>query len=231
MKKLKLLAVALGLLTVTSAAFAIPTQTLYITDGSGISVIASTTTGLQTLTGSDGFWSVVVSTGTSYPPLTGQGSVNAPVMDVSITATSLSGSGANPLKVFWGSSDFGPTSGSFNALFSGHVVAGTGQTVTYGTYYSTANNLPIVGNGLNGASTLTSLLTMSPSTYSGSASGGPLTLASPYSIIQAVTINGGTPGGSYSLDASLTTVPDGGTTVMLLGAALSGLALLRRKIA
>jgi hypothetical protein len=41
------------------------------------------------------------------------------------------------------------------------------------------------------------------------------------------------PGGSYSLDASIggTGVPDGGTTVMLLGAALSGLACLRRKMA
>jgi hypothetical protein len=57
--------------------------------------------------------------------------------------------------------------------------------------------------------------------------------ASFYSLDEVVTIAGGTVGGSYSLDASLhtTAVPDGGTTVMLLGAALSGLAFLRRKIA
>jgi hypothetical protein len=33
-----------------------------------------------------------------------------------------------------------------------------------------------------------------------------------------------------SLDTSLSTVPDGGTTAMLLGAGLSGLALLKRKL-
>jgi hypothetical protein len=57
--------------------------------------------------------------------------------------------------------------------------------------------------------------------------------ASFYSLDEVVTIAGGRVGGSYSLDASLNTtaVPDGGTTVMLLGAALSGLAFLRRKIA
>jgi hypothetical protein len=58
-----------------------------------------------------------------------------------------------------------------------------------------------------------------------------LSLASPYSLTEVLTINGGASGGSYSLDGSLTTVPDGGTTAMLLGAALSVLGLIRRKLA
>jgi hypothetical protein len=59
---------------------------------------------------------------------------------------------------------------------------------------------------------------------------GPVGLAAGYSLEQYISIAGQTAVGSYSLDASLNTTPDGGTTVMLLGAALSGLALLRRKL-
>jgi hypothetical protein len=38
-------------------------------------------------------------------------------------------------------------------------------------------------------------------------------------------------GGTFSFSASNSTIPDGGTTLLLLGSALSGLGLIRRKLA
>jgi hypothetical protein len=43
--------------------------------------------------------------------------------------------------------------------------------------------------------------------------------------------SGNQSGGTLSFSTSNGNVPDGGMTVMLLGAALSGLALIRRKLA
>jgi hypothetical protein len=59
-----------------------------------------------------------------------------------------------------------------------------------------------------------------------------MNLASPYALEEVFVIQGGLNSASYSLDGSLITqVPDGGTTAMLLGAALSVLGLIRRKLA
>ena len=61
---------------------------------------------------------------------------------------------------------------------------------------------------------------------------GPVSLTS-YGLVLDFTFSGSgvAPGSSYSLDGSLSSVPDGGMTLMLLGSALSGLALLKKKLA
>src|ERR1035441_952629 len=139
MKKLKMLAVALGMVAMVSSALAVPSVELVVYDGAGgsISVAVPSLTGTATYVGSDSFWSVVVSVGTSYPPAIGQGTATSPVMDLSITATSIKDTTTAPLNVYFGASEFGPTTATINATISGHVVSGAGAPVTYKTYYST----------------------------------------------------------------------------------------------
>ena len=53
-----------------------------------------------------------------------------------------------------------------------------------------------------------------------------------YSLDEVVTLTGNAGGSGYSIDASLVTdVPDSAMTLVLLGSALSGLALIKRKLA
>lgn len=238
MKRLTMLAVALGAVAATSSAFAVPTLTISdglggtsvtILDGGALdqdAILHPGNNGVVVYANSafDNLWRVVISTGETKPAL---GSATSPMFDLNVQATSLGGSvPANNLVISFSDNGFGPTAGHFQAILSGHLVGGTGQPVTYNTYYDAGN--------VTGAQT-TLLTSMGPSmNYNGVNSGGSFNQAL-YSITQVVTIGinpVGTPGGMYSLDASLICpVPDGGTTVLLLGAALSGLAFLRRKIA
>ena len=238
MKKLKMLAVALGMVAMVSSALAVPT--LIVTDN-GVQVGSTTTSasGVVTFSGGDTFWTIVVSTGIAYPPATGQGTVGAPVMDLSVQATSLGTTVGHNLAIYFGSDNnaslgganvlYGPTSGHINAMLTGQVASGTGAGVTYNTYFATSGALPTLGTPLISGSTLTTTGSLPGPLYNSGNVSGPL-VATSYSLEQAVFITGSSAGVSYSLDASLNTTPDGGTTVMLLGAALSGLALLRRKL-
>jgi len=155
-------------------------------------------------------------------------------MSLNISAISTIGSENNPLKIYFASDGFGPTSAAWLARMTGHLVAGTGANVGFDTYYNTGNAVSSLGTPLPAGSTLLTASGNVPGpTYSDTQMSAPVTLASPYSLIELVTINGGRLGGQYSLDASLvtTTLPDGGSTAMLLGAALSVLGLIRRKLA
>lgn len=219
MKNLKQLAIALGSMAITSTALAIPT--LVISDG-------TTTTSLTSASGIvnysntslDGFWSVVISTGETKPAL---GTATAPVFDLNVQATSLAGSTGHNLVVTFSDNNFGPLSGTELAQISGHLVSGTAGAVTYKTFSDAGNT--------TGATTtqLTTSGSLSGPTYNNTAS-GPIS-GTLFSITQQVTVSGGAAGGSYSLDASLSTVPDGGATIALLGGALSSLAYFRRKLA
>jgi hypothetical protein len=225
MKKLKMLAVALGAVVVTSSALAVPTLTIWDAN--------STTTVNPAIVGSGivayanaafdaGQWSIVISTGETKPAL---GSAIAPAMDLNVQATSLGG-GRN-LNVSWSDNAFGPFNGGIGAQLSGHVVTGTGSTVLYNTYFDAANAVS-TGGTIAGLQYTTSGL-LAPPTYA-SVQNGAIINNSAFGLTELLTITS-VPGGSYSLDASLSGIPDGGTTVMLLGAALSGLAILRRKMA
>ena len=228
MKKLKMLAVALAAVAVTGSALAIPT--IIVTDGT---VGASTTDALglpyySNASFDAGAWNLVISSGVTKPA---SGSATSPFEDINIQATSISGT-AKPLTVYLFDSGFGPTSSSYLATITGHVISGTGGTVTFNTYYNLNNTVPTLSGALVSGGTTSSLttLTLPASIYNGSASASPGNLANPFSLVEVVSIGTGGLQTAYSLDASITGVPDGGTTIMLLGAALSGLALLRRKL-
>jgi hypothetical protein len=112
-----------------------------------------------------------------------------------------SAGGAGSLTIEFTDTGFGPVTGGVNHQFSGNIGS---SVVTSAGYYD-------AGNG--------QFATTTPL-------GGSINLAGPFSFTLVDTF---TPG-SVSTDDNLT-VPDGGTTVMLLGAALSGLGFLRKKLA
>ena len=228
MKKLKMLAVALGTVVVTSSALAVPTLTIW---DANVTTTVAAVSGIATYgnVAFDGQWSVVISTAETKPAL---GSALNPAMDLNVQATSLGAAApANNLHVSWSDNAFGPFNADIQAQLSGHVVSGTGATVQYDTYYSAANGLS-TGGALAGSLYTTSGLVAPSLATKGYASvqNGVNINNSAFGVTELLTITSA-PGGSYSLDASLNGVPDGGTTVMLLGAALSGLAILRRKMA
>ena len=224
MKKLKMLAVALGTVVVTSSALAVPTLTIWEANSTTtVAAVGGIATYANALFDA-GQWNVVISTSETKP---GIGSALAPVMDLSVQATSLGG-GRN-LNVSWSDNAFGPFNSAIGAKLTGQVVSGTGSTVLYNTYYDAANSpAGSTGGTIVGSLYTTSGLLAAP-TYFNSVNGATIN-NSAFGLTELLTITS-VPGGSYSLDASLSGIPDGGTTVMLLGAALSGLAILRRKMA
>ena len=233
MRSIKAVLGTLAVMALAGSAMAVQNQVIWVSDN-GTALVGSpsaSTSGAITFSGSDAFWTVVISTGTAYPPLSGQGSLSSPVTDLSITATEIGDSAAtHALTITFGADGYGPTAGAFAAILSGHVVSGTGQTVTYNSYYT--------GSPLNPASMtppagtlLTASGPVAPATYNSTVSSAGVSLAAPYALEEVVTIGSSPQGASYSLDASLRTVPDGGTTAMLLGGALSVLGLIRRKLA
>src|ERR1041384_4490459 len=198
MKNLKNLAVASAVVALSGSAYAIPTLT--ISDGVGAPVTVVNASGIVLESFSDAFWTVVISTGETKPVF---GNAPSPMMDLNIQATSAAGNTHN-LTVTFSDDLFGPTSGRFGVQLSGHVTnpqGGPGATVTYNTFYSAANTIPA-----------TTALTASGSindvaggcSYTGTS--GAFSQSS-YSLSQVVTV-GATPSASYSLDASLVTVPD-----------------------
>lgn len=231
MKSIKSVLATLAVVACAASAMAVQTQTIWVSDsGGGISLTpATSTSGSVIYSGSDSLWTVVISTGVASPPAVGQGTLTAPVLDLNIQATSAGGStaSAHPLLITFGADGYGPTAGQFLATMSGHLVSGTGHALTYNTY-SEANNTPIANPS---ATLLTTMSFPGGATYNSMTTSGAVSLASPYALEEVVTIQANSSGASYSLDGSLVTVPDGGTTAMLLGAALSVLGLIRRKLA
>src|ERR1035441_1757170 len=147
MKKLKMLAVALGTVVVTSSALAVPTLTIW---DAALTTTVAAVGGIANYVNAAfdaGQWSIVISTAETKPAI---GSALAPVMDLSVQATSLGG-GRN-LNVSWSDNAFGPFNSSIGAKVTGQVVTGTGSTVLYNTYYDTANTVS-AGGTINGTAT------------------------------------------------------------------------------
>src|ERR1039458_6387963 len=197
MKKLQILAVALGALAVAGSALA--TATLTISDGVTTTTVASPSGTVNYVNGSfDSAWSVVIVTGQTKPAL---GSACKPAMDLNIQATSLSSPPTRNLTIItitFSDNSFGPSPTNFTATLTGHLTSGAGQTIAYNTYYDAAN--------VTGAKTtlLTASGILAPPTYSSANTSGPTNLCL-YSLTQVVTIGGAgaAAGSSYSLDASL----------------------------
>ena len=158
--------------------------------------------------GLDGAWSVVIVAGQTKPVL---GSSANPQMDLAIQATSLTWSPARNPTITFSDNGFGPMSTNIPTALSGYVV-GTGQNVSYNTYYDAGN--------VTGAETTlrTASGNLAPPTYSSIHTGGPISQAL-YSLTQVVTIGGaGTgAGGSYTLDATIGTA--GGVDLAVSAAA------------
>jgi hypothetical protein len=198
----------------TGMAYAIPT--LWLTDGTaansfkiadGSALDANPLPNVVTYIGSVGsIWSVNVSTG-----IIG-GTAAQPTLDFSSVDMSI---GAGTLYAYFSADGFGPTIGSLSSAVGGTTTNGD---VTFRTAVNAANVL----------FTGTLITTQGPFTgpaFSDLAS-APVSFGAPYSL-SGIAVIRHTSGGTTSFDMS-TSVPDGGTTVLLLGAGLMGLTLVSR---
>lgn len=199
-------------------ASALPTLYVSTTGLAGsYTAVASSATGNVTYNGSAGVWNLVVTTGLTAPAL---GTHANPSMDLSIQASSTAGG-----SLYIGLVDTGFTGvGSLAATISGHVVSGAPESYLFNMFADTSNTQPTTT--LPTGSIITTLSGVLPvlATTTGTLPG-----TSPYALGEVVEITS-TGATTTSIDAGSSTVPDGGTTAMMLGLALSGLALLKRKI-
>lgn len=209
-------AIALGL---SGVAQAVPTLKISdgvlpeITIGDGAGGDSNGAAGVVTWIGSVGVWTVNVDTGITKPAF---GSADNPFMDLAFVDIS-SAAGTLTLKF----SETGFTKlGTASSLIGGT----TSGTVSYSTYWSATNTLFAMDNLLSSSGSL------GGGAYSNAAFTGNI-LSGPYSLTQVITITH-TGAGSSSGDAELR-VPDSGSTIALLGAALATLGLIsrRRKVA
>lgn len=216
---LKYLAVAAAIAGLTQVANAVPqlrvfdgTTTITISDnGAGDSQAAG---GQVVWVGSIGNWSLNVHTGTTYPAI---GSLTNPMLDLSFNATS--GGTGGTLVISFSADGFGPTAGSTVAAIGGTIAAG--GSVTYNTYGGNNNTLFSTSN------LLTSQGPFAPGAFSGTVTGGSVNNAGPYSLTQVISITHGA-GTFQSTGDALLTVPESGTSILLLGAGLTGLGLIAR---
>ncbi len=148
------------------------------------------------------------------------GGATLPELDISSVNVS-GGSTTTPLVITFSDISYGPTNGALQLKLSGNDISGN-QTVSMSLYGGNSNSLfdeshllgsvgPLGGNG---------------STFAGSLVGGVVNSGS-YSLTETVTILGV---GHTSLDASISSVPDGGSTVAMLGLALVGVGCVRQKL-
>jgi hypothetical protein len=134
-------------------------------------------------------------------------------LDLDVAATHLAGTGT--LSIYYSDIGFGPTVANY--VLS--TFLSSGGPVTTSAYLSAANTAFGMTTSLGGTTDATGNSTTINAT-------GGINNSGPYSLTIVDLIGGNV----TSMDTSLK-VPDGGTTAMLLGASLSGLALLRRKLA
>ena len=82
---------------------------------------------------------------------------------------------------------------------------------------------------LSTANALTAALSYSSSPFSGTAT-GIVSGSSPFALTEVVLISGATAANSQtSFDFMLSTVPDGGSTLILLGSAMTALTMIRSR--
>jgi hypothetical protein len=187
------------------------TTWITVTDGSGSD--ANSIVGAVTYIGSVGIWSLTVDTGITKPY---SGTGVRPDMDINYIVGS---STAGTLIIEWSDDLFGPMPLGSNFLA---IASATNQgSSTYTTWLDVNNNIPQV------SPTLITSQSFGAGGAGGSASGAG-TADPSFSLTQRITVTH-TAGGNSSGDAELK-VPDGGTTLTLLGGSLLGLGALRRKL-
>jgi hypothetical protein len=217
---IKTLAVAAAIVGFTSAALAAPQlrisdgiTTITITDGGvGDSQGAA---GQVVWIGSLGNWNLNVHTGSTFPVI---GTLASPQMDITFNATS--GGAGGTLTLSFSADGFGPTNSGTQAHIGGTIAQG--GSVSYATFGGTNNS------NFSTVNQLTSQGPFGPVAFSSDVSGGTINNAGPYSLTQRVTITHGAGTFQTTGDALLTTVPDSGMSVLLLGAGLTCLGALGR---
>jgi hypothetical protein len=199
------------------AGMANATPTLWITDGTaansfqvadGSLLDSNPGAGVVTYIGSVGIWTVNVSTG-----IVG-GTTAQPTMDLNSVDVS---TGAGTLYIYYSATGFGPSSGSLNVAASGTLAVE--DSLTFQTGASGGNTLfsgiPITTEGpFHGPA-------ISDTTSAA------ISFGSAFSLTELVTVSHPRTGGTTSFDMFVS-VPDSGTTLLLLGAALTGLGLFGR---
>lgn len=215
----KLLALALSVAGLNPLVQAVPqlrlfdgTTTITISDnGAGDAQGAA---GQVVFVGSIGNWTLNVHTGSTYPVI---GSLSNPMLDLSFNATS--GGTGGTLWILFSADGFGPTSGSTEAAIGGTIASG--GSVTYTTYGGTNNT------NFSTTNLLTSQGPFGAGAFSGTVTGGSINNAGPYALTQivAITHQAGT---FQTTGDALLTVPESGTSALLLGSGLMGLGLIAR---
>lgn len=180
----------------------IPGLWIIDTTGSGTAAFVADSGGSAYFTSNLGSWSLAITVGQTIVP-----GAN-PQIDLNV-AMAKPTAGAGNLLIYYSDNNFGPSAGSVAISTTGGGINGGGVTTSVG--YDSANTL----------FALTSPLV----------DGSGLTANSPYALTIEDQITPGTPGVNSvnSVDTSVS-VPDGGTTVGLLGLALMGIAGVRRKL-
>jgi len=213
---MKRLAAAACIVAFASSTFAVPTLTIF--DGTTTIVVTDNALGVDiggvdvngalgatTWIGSIGVWTVNVDTGFTKPLL---GSGVSPHMDLNFSAVSTSGGPAGTLKLTFSDNGFTYTGGLTDA-WGGT----TGGSVINKVF---VNSTQIAGLGPVG-----------PGPFSGSTSGlATLTPTDVLSLVVEITHGAGVVASTGDKEVQ---VPDGGATLMLLGSALAGLGMLRRR--
>src|SRR5438876_4996303 len=212
MKNLFKVVIAVAAMTCVASIYAVPTLTLFdgtttitVTDGqTGTNPDQCPNAGCVTFIGPIGVWNINVDTGLTKPA---SGSAAFPDMDLNYLARSTA---AGTLKISW--SDSG---------FSGTWVA----TDLFGGTQNAPGATSLDQIFINGQLVF-QLGPYSASSFSASTS-GTITLTPSDVLTLVVTLsNGGA--GTSSGDKNLTTVPDGGSAVALMGIALAGIEGVRR---
>jgi len=181
--------------------------------------------GQITFLGPVGGWSTNITSGLG-PPF----EYLVPLLDVS-TFNATTGGGASPLTILLSVTGLG-TSGGFpsgltNALDTiGGTATAAGTTITTQAWYS-ASNTAFCASASCGSVPLTSLLSVTGRSYSGSAGGSALLSSGPYSITLAVTIDSHGVADTVSFDNEFD-LPEP-ATLSLLGSGLLGLGMALRK--
>jgi VPDSG-CTERM motif len=199
------------------AAVANATPTLYINDGSWLAVAGGSTdtTVNYSGTGINGIWDVTVDIGTVL------GAQGSPELVLNFSATSKTNS-STALFLDFVDTNLGPTPNGYAATtFAATTSSGTG-TLTYTTNITPAGGATTV---------LTSGGPYSQPSFTINATSLPFSSAGLYTLGEVVRITSG--GQGYTVTGSLdlvdpVPVPDSGTTLMLLGAGLTGLGLVSR---
>lgn len=226
MKKNILLGAA-AVVALASSAYATPE--LYVSDGTTKATVVASG-GVASFNGAIGNWVVNVDTGQDV------GNPARPDVDLNFSDTFLGNSG-NTITIAYLSDGY--TTGTFSGI--AHIGGtlgsgiGTGWTLNYSTYAqsgSTASTtFGTAAINLAGWTPLTPGMTFTGSPFAGTSGGGilPPVGGNPYEVLQVITITAPNTTGRIvaSGDATLT-VPDGGTTLMLLGSSITALGFLRR---